>query len=400
MIFGGPALTLRAKGGKLSLSVPGGGEIVSGADGVLTLEPTADGAMRVQSLSGSGVTTQSRIRPSGPPSATLAAVEEYEYTPYGVPSVHAKEAAGAASLRVWDEAKAPASSAGALISNTREGKAYGNYLAVSDSPLGATTQTARKANSAAMSSIGLKYMYAGRPWSAPGEVSYNRARWYSPESGRFLSRDPIGYLGGAAQYMYVGGNPIMWRDPTGLEPEEVTDQDNFEVSDKDWDKDLNILSQGFNWWMDKLGGDGTSEGFWDPGDGTLAVGGDAGADMVMSSIGVNVELVLNVQTSGFIITDVTDVNDSTGLYVTPGLSAPTNVISASVTGNVAYNPDGGADWAGTFKAVSVGTRGVGPVGTAFTGGGWVGVGVGYGGTLGGLPVDGKVVEYVPVATLK
>jgi uncharacterized protein RhaS with RHS repeats len=51
------------------------------------------------------------------------------------------------------------------------------------------------------------------------EAYHNRARWYSPEAGRFLTRDPIGYLGGVNQYMYANGNPIGFRDPWGLEGE-------------------------------------------------------------------------------------------------------------------------------------------------------------------------------------
>jgi RHS repeat-associated protein len=42
------------------------------------------------------------------------------------------------------------------------------------------------------------------------------ARWYDPETGRFLQRDPIGVAGGLNTYAYVGNNPVMLVDPAGL----------------------------------------------------------------------------------------------------------------------------------------------------------------------------------------
>ena len=47
-------------------------------------------------------------------------------------------------------------------------------------------------------------------------------RYYDPLLARFLSRDPIGYEGGINLYAYCGNNPIMGRDPSGLEEETVT----------------------------------------------------------------------------------------------------------------------------------------------------------------------------------
>jgi hypothetical protein len=43
-----------------------------------------------------------------------------------------------------------------------------------------------------------------------------RNRWYEPQSGRFLSEDPIGLEGGINQYAFAGDNPVSGRDPTGL----------------------------------------------------------------------------------------------------------------------------------------------------------------------------------------
>ena len=45
---------------------------------------------------------------------------------------------------------------------------------------------------------------------------YNRFRYYSPELGRYLSRDPIGLLGGTNLYAYVDANPLNRLDPQGL----------------------------------------------------------------------------------------------------------------------------------------------------------------------------------------
>lgn len=42
-------------------------------------------------------------------------------------------------------------------------------------------------------------------------------RYYDPTNARFITRDPIGYLGGMNLYGYVGGNPIGRVDPNGTD---------------------------------------------------------------------------------------------------------------------------------------------------------------------------------------
>lgn len=44
---------------------------------------------------------------------------------------------------------------------------------------------------------------------------YNRFRYYDPESGDYLSQDPIGLAGGLTPHKYVD-NPVSWIDPFGL----------------------------------------------------------------------------------------------------------------------------------------------------------------------------------------
>jgi RHS repeat-associated protein len=64
----------------------------------------------------------------------------------------------------------------------------------------------------------------GCAWRWPGQYEdeetglyYNRFRYYDPETGRYVSQDPIGLLGGIGLYCHVT-DPLIWFDPCGLVP--------------------------------------------------------------------------------------------------------------------------------------------------------------------------------------
>jgi len=75
-----------------------------------------------------------------------------------------------------------------------------------------------KMASESIETISNPFKYVGRYGLMDDENSllYMRARYYDPEIGRFINKDPIGWVGGFNMYAYVGNNPIMLTDPKGL----------------------------------------------------------------------------------------------------------------------------------------------------------------------------------------
>ena len=57
--------------------------------------------------------------------------------------------------------------------------------------------------------------YAGRE-NDQTSLYYCRARYYSPEIGRFISQDPSGLAAGLNLYEYAGDDPVNFDDPLGL----------------------------------------------------------------------------------------------------------------------------------------------------------------------------------------
>ena len=57
--------------------------------------------------------------------------------------------------------------------------------------------------------------FQGQYFDEETGLHYNRYRYYSPYVGRFISKDPIGLLGGNNVYAYAP-NPVSWIDPLGL----------------------------------------------------------------------------------------------------------------------------------------------------------------------------------------
>jgi RHS repeat-associated protein len=77
--------------------------------------------------------------------------------------------------------------------------------------------------------------YRGEQYDSDLGLYYLRARYYNPNTGRFLSRDPEdGYIDIPAtlhKYLYVGGDPVNWIDPKGRELVEVELEDEKSIEE-------------------------------------------------------------------------------------------------------------------------------------------------------------------------
>ena len=80
--------------------------------------------------------------------------------------------------------------------------AWGNVLAGYVSP-------------SAVALTALRYRFQGREWSAATGLINFRMRWYDAETGRWLSKDPIGLSGGLNLYAFCCNNPMNRIDPFG-----------------------------------------------------------------------------------------------------------------------------------------------------------------------------------------
>ena len=59
------------------------------------------------------------------------------------------------------------------------------------------------------------YTFTGRRYDPETSLYYYRSRYYSPQLGRFLSRDPVSPPPAVSLYTFVGNNPTNWIDPDG-----------------------------------------------------------------------------------------------------------------------------------------------------------------------------------------
>jgi RHS repeat-associated protein len=97
--------------------------------------------------------------------------------------------------------------------------ALGSTIALADASAAFTTRYSydpygQTQSTGAASSNTLQY--AGRENDGTG-LYYNRARYYHPGLGRFISEDPIGLAGGVNLYQYTLSNPLSYTDPLGLD---------------------------------------------------------------------------------------------------------------------------------------------------------------------------------------
>lgn len=67
-------------------------------------------------------------------------------------------------------------------------------------------------------SVANERTFVGRDYDAVSELFHMRARFYDPNTGQFLQRDPLPFGAATTPYAYANNSPTNYRDPYGLDP--------------------------------------------------------------------------------------------------------------------------------------------------------------------------------------
>jgi RHS repeat-associated protein len=74
------------------------------------------------------------------------------------------------------------------------------------------------------------YAWTGRMFDVETDLQYNRARWYDPNTGRWLTQDPMGFDAGDSNlYRYACNGPVGADDPTGTYTYAVNEESAIEL---------------------------------------------------------------------------------------------------------------------------------------------------------------------------
>ncbi|WP_162006864.1 RHS repeat-associated core domain-containing protein [Roseimaritima sediminicola] len=147
-----------------------------------------------------------------------------QYAAGSGPAVNSSTASATASETLWTIADHLGSVRDLVDNNgvVRQHMIYdsfGNRLVEQDYDTSGTAIASSHA-----SAVDTLFGYTGRDWDADVELQNNRARWYDPTTGRWLSQDPIGFAAGDANlYRYVGNGVTTKVDPSGLDESTIID---------------------------------------------------------------------------------------------------------------------------------------------------------------------------------
>jgi RHS repeat-associated protein len=88
------------------------------------------------------------------------------------------------------------------------------------------------------SGLPLTIGYTGHRWDPAIGQYFAPFRYYNPQTARWNTRDPLGYIDGPNVYAYVAGNPVSYTDPSGgwLTPDTIWDLANlaYDICKGDW----------------------------------------------------------------------------------------------------------------------------------------------------------------------